>query len=308
MNELTTIDNAAATTPTFNGDLYDRWSAYIDAKPATKAAYTRAIRQFARYLAARAITNPTRADVLDYRQQLADDGRKAATIQAYMTAVKLFFRWLNQEGIYENIAEHVKGAKLTREFKKDYLTSNQARQVLDSCTDDKRDYAIISLMVTTGLRTIEVSRANIEDLRVMGESTVLFVQGKGRDDKREYVKIEAPIEAAIRSYLATRSDTSEQAPLFTSAANRNSGGRLTTRSISRIVKNHLTDAGYNSDRLTAHSLRHTAATLMLLNGAKPEEVQQILRHKNINTTLIYSHALERAANTGEARAAAAIFG
>ena len=82
---------------------------------------------------------------------------------------------------------------------------------------------------------------------------------------------------------------------------------MTTRSISRIVKDHMIAAGYNSDRLTAHSLRHTCATLNLLNGGTPQETRQLLRHTSLNTTMIYSHALERANNQSEARVAAAIF-
>ena len=78
--------------------------------------------------------------------------------------------------------------------------------------------------------------------------------------------------------------------------------------ISLIIKKRLKAAGYDSDRLTAHSLRHTAATLNLLNGASLEETQQLLRHTSINTTMIYVHALERAENNSEARIAAAIFG
>ena len=83
---------------------------------------------------------------------------------------------------------------------------------------------------------------------------------------------------------------------------------MTTRSISRIAKTHLIAAGLESDRLTAHSLRHTAATLALLNNAKPEEVQQMLDHQSLNTTLIYSHALDRMKNDSEKKVAKAIFG
>ena len=83
---------------------------------------------------------------------------------------------------------------------------------------------------------------------------------------------------------------------------------MTTRSISRVAKESLIDIGLDSDRLTAHSFRHTAATLNLLNGGTVEETQQLLGHKNINTTLIYSHALERAKNNSEKRIAKAIFG
>ena len=82
---------------------------------------------------------------------------------------------------------------------------------------------------------------------------------------------------------------------------------MTTRSISRIIKNRLKSAGYDSDRLTARSLRHTMATPNLLNGGGLEETQ-LLRHTSINTTMIYAHALERAGNNSEELIAAAIFG
>ena len=122
------------------------------------------------------------------------------------------------------------------------------------------------------------------------------------------VKIAEPVEAAIRKYLMVRGETDSSAPLFSSISNRNSGGRMTTRSISRVAKNHLIEIDLKSDRLTAHSLRHTAATLNLLNGGTVEETKQLLGHANINTTLIYSHALERAKNDSESRIAKAIFG
>ena len=82
---------------------------------------------------------------------------------------------------------------------------------------------------------------------------------------------------------------------------------MTTRSIRAIAKSSMVDAGFNSDRLTAHSMRHTAGTLALLNGASTREVQQLLRHSNINTTMIYAHELDRAKNNSELKVANAIF-
>ena len=83
---------------------------------------------------------------------------------------------------------------------------------------------------------------------------------------------------------------------------------MTTRSVSRVAKERLIAVGLESDRLTGHSMRDTAATLNLLNGGTVEETRQLLGHTNINTTLIYSHALERAKNNSEERIAKAIFG
>jgi len=163
-------------------------------------------------------------------------------------------------------------------------------------------------MTTTGLRTISVILADVGDIRTAGDDIALFYQGKGHEEKADYVKLAEPVEEAIRAYLTARGETDPKAPLFSSEAHRNGGERMTTRSISRIAKEHLKEIGLNSDRLTAHSLRHTAATLNLLNGATVEETQQLLGHANINTTLIYSHALERAKNNSEKRIARAIFG
>lgn len=300
-----------AASPALGADLFDKWTAYLDAKPKTVETYTRAIRRFACYLQENGITQPSREDVIAYREQLKEN-HKPTTVQSYLAAVKLFFQWTAQLGIYPNIADHVKGAKLDKEHKKDYLTSKQVAKLLGSIDRSTlkglRDYAILSLMVTSGLRTIEVSRANIGDMRTVADFTALFIQGKGHEEKNTYVKLAEPVEDAIRAYLSERGSTSAEAPLFSSAAHRNDGERLTTRSVSRIAKERLKAAGLDSDRLTAHSLRHTTATLNLLNGGTVEETQQLLRHTNINTTLIYSHALERAKNDSEARVAKAIFG
>ena len=101
----------------------------------------------------------------------------------------------------------------------------------------------------------------------------------------------------IRMYLQMRKTTDETEPLFTSLSNNNKGQRLTTRSVSGVVKERLKKAGYNSSRLTAHSLRHTAVTLSLLAGKNLAEVQQFARHVNITTTMIYNHALDKAKNS-----------
>ena len=171
----------------------------------------------------------------------------------------------------------------------------------------RRDYAIFALMVTGGLRDIEVHRANIEDLRTLGDSTILYLQGKGREERTDYVKVMPEVERAIRASLADRKDIQGKQPLFASLSNNSKGGRISTRSISGIVKNSLVKAGYESDRLTAHSLRHTAVTLSLLGGNSLQEVQQFARHSNIATTQIYAHNLERAKNKCESTIASAIF-
>lgn len=294
-----------------NEELYTRFLNYLDVRPKTVETYKKAIRQFLVYLQENDIRYPERDDVIRFRDRLKEN-HKPSTVQLYIIAVKQFFKWLAQEGIYQDITVNVKGAKLDRSHKKDYLTQSQSHRMMEKIDREtmkgKRDYAILAAMITGGLRTIEVIRADIQDLGTAGGSTVLYLQGKGHDEKADYVKIPEPVEEAIRDYLAERKRAKATDPLFASLSHQNMGKRMTTRAVSGIVKDHLIEAGYNSDRLTAHSMRHTAATLNLLNGGSLEETQQLLRHTNINTTMIYLHNLERANNNSEARIAAAVFG
>lgn len=310
MNELNNFNqNNVIESKRIDNTLLKRFLEYLDASEKTVQTYTRALRQFFKFLYENNITQPQRSDVLAFRDNLKDKGRKPTTIKSYIVAVRLFFQWTNQEGLYPNIAEKIKGAKLDQAHKKDYLTVDQIKDVLNnidtSTLTGARDYAIIVLMVTGGLRTIEVSRADMDDMRNVGNSPALYIQGKGRDEKTEYVKLPLQVFKAIGRYremLGKQYDV-----LFVSTSNNNKGQRLTTRSISGIVKKRLKEAGYTSNRLTAHSLRHTAGTLNLMNGGTLEETQQLLRHSNINTTMIYLHHLERENNQSEKRIADALF-
>lgn len=311
MNEITNFhtQNEVQQIQNVDTELLQRFLNYIDASEKTVQTYTRALKQFFKYLYEHNITQPQREDVLSFRDHLKEKGRKPTTIKSYIVAVRLFFQWTSQEGFYPNIADKIKGAKLDQAHKKDYLTTDQVKDVLNhidvSTVTGARDYAIIALMVTGGLRTIEVSRADMNDIRNVGDSPALYIQGKGRDEKTEYVKIPLQVFKAIGRYREVLEEQYDV--LFTSTSNNNKGQRLTTRSISGIVKKRLKEAGYMSDRLTAHSLRHTAGTLNLMNGGSLEETQQLLRHSNINTTMIYLHHMERAKNQSEKRIADALF-
>lgn len=290
---------------------FDGFINYLDAAPKTVETYAKALRRLHAFFSHNGITRPDRADILAFRDELTASGYKPSTIQNYIVAARLFFAWAAQAGVYPNIAEHVKGAKLDRDYKRDFLTSGQVKALLASVDRDSlqglRDYAMLTLMITGGLRTIEVSRANIEDLRALGDSRVLYIQGKGKEERAEYVKISEPVEKAMREYLRARGATDPKAPLFASLSNNSKGSRLTTRAISGMTKARLQAAGFNSDRLTAHSLRHTAVTLALLAGKELAEAQQFARHANIATTMIYNHAIEKAKNTCGDAITAAIF-
>lgn len=311
MEEIMIQENTAIVAQkTITEDLFKSFIDYLDASPKTVETYTRAIRQFFKYIYENGITQPTRDTVLAYREWLKET-HKPTTVQNYIVAVRLFFKWTEQENLYPNVADHVKGAKLDKNHKKDYLTSRQVKKVLETAREDNiqglRDYAILALMFTGGLRTIEVSRANVEDLRTAGDNEVLYLQGKGHEEKTDYIKLMPEVEDAIRAYLKARGTAEPTEPLFTSTSNNSKGNRMSTRTISGIVKKALVNAGYDSDKLTAHSTRHTAVTLALMGGQKLEEVQQFARHKNLATTLIYAHNIDRAKNNCEATIAKAIF-
>ena len=230
-----------------------------------------------------------------------------------MAAIRLFFEFCEVSGVYKNVAKHVKSPKLDRGHKHDYLTSDQSKELLATCDEPDnreqslRDRAILSLMLTTGLRTISIINADIRDIGTIGDSTVLYYLGKGHSEKSVFVKLTSPVERAIRQYLYVRGEVKDSDPLFASLSNRDKGGRLTTKSIRRMVKSRLVNIGINSRRVSAHSLRHTAATLNLLAGGSLEETQQMLDHSSITTTQIYSHHLSRINNKSEERISDLIF-
>lgn len=293
-------------------DLFQQFIIFIDATPNTIRTYHGSLKQWFLYLRQNQIGHPDSETVRQYRQELQNSGKKPTTVKNYIIAVKRFFEWTEEAGFYPNIAKYIKSGHLSKNFKKDYLTSSQAKKILDeidrSTLKGKRDYAMLVTMLTMGLRTIEIARANIEDIRTKGDATVLYVQGKGHEEKDDLIRMPYHVEAAIRDYLSVRNIANPSASLFVSTSNHNHNGRMTTRSIRRIVKTAFISAGFNSPRLTAHSTRHTAATLSLLNGATLQQTQELLRHRNIGTTEIYAHNIDAATNPAANDVEEAIFG
>lgn len=293
-------------------DLFKQFIIFIDATPNTVRTYRGSLKQWFLYLREKQIMQPTAETVRQYRDYLQENGKKPTTVKNYIIAVKRFFSWTEEAGLYPNVAKHVKSGRLSKNFKRDYLTGSQARQILNhidrSTIKGKRDYAMLVTMLTMGLRTIEVTRANIEDIRTKGNTTVLYVQGKGHEDKDDLIRMPQHVESAIRDYLSVRKANDLSEPLFVSTSNHNSNGRMTTRSIRRIAKTTFIAAGFDSPRLTAHSTRHTAATLSLLNGASLQQTQELLRHRNIGTTEIYAHNIDATTNPAATDVEEAIFG
>lgn len=297
----------------FSDSFVNRWLKFAGVSEKSASTYIAALCQMFNYFHDNNITTPTREDLENWRDSLINDRKTASTIQLYLTSAKLFFRWLEQEGIFKNIADNLKSrVHISHEHKRDFLSKEQSRQLLNfakgkGTAKDLRDRAIIALMLTAGLRTIEICRANIGDIRTINGATFLFVQGKGRSEKAESVRIAPQVVSLINSYLKARGEVEDDSPLFVSTSNRCRNQRLDTQTIRKMVKADLRGIGLNNDRLSAHSLRHTAATQMLLNGVKLEDAQMVMRHKNINTTMIYNHAIQRLQNEGELIVANSIF-
>jgi site-specific recombinase XerD len=230
-----------------------------------------------------------------------------------LTSAKLFATFLYQQKIISvNVAERIKNFKTDEGHAKDALEANTVKKILanlkTSTLGEKRDAAIFASMVCCGLRDIEVVRANVDDMVNRGEKIFLYLQGKGRDDKGDCVELPQGVYRLIQVYLAERkaiTRITETSPLFASVSNRNNDGRLTTTSISRLIKGILRDNGIDSKRVTSHSLRHTCATVMLQNGVELRKVQEVLRHKSVTVTERYLHDLKRYNNNGESIAAAA---
>lgn len=272
----------------------------LDVKSSSKETYKRELRVFINYWMTNLAhkNDLAREDILVFKSFLSDElGLSPLTVSSYILIVRKFFEWLESKKKYPNIAKGIKGAKRVRGFRKDPLILSQIKILLNgidrSNINGKRDFAIINLLIRTGLRTIEVVRADVCDIRQEGGEAVLWIQGKGRDVKDEFVVLTDDTLRPINEYLAERKNIKDLDPLFASISNRNINQRLTTRSISRIVKKHFKDAGIINKRLTAHSLRHTAITLALQAGATIQEAQALGRHANINTTLIYAHNVNR---------------
>ncbi len=292
-------------------EMLNRFIQYVDVSPATTRSYISGVRVFLQYLSENSINTPTRETVILFKKYLSDR-KSAGTIATYLSALRRFFSWTESEGLFPNITAGIKSPKQDSGHKKDCFTANQLKTIISGINRDNlkgaRDYALFCLISATGLRTVEAMRANIGDIRNIGGVDCLFVQGKGRTSKADFVKLSGHVIQAIRAYLKMRGNATENSPLFASISHRNNGGRMTTRSISRICKSAMINAGYVSKRWTAHSLRHSAITLALIAGISIQDVSQFARHSNISVTMIYAHDVERLKSKCESAISDMLFG
>jgi site-specific recombinase XerD len=285
----------------------------LDIKKNSVTSYKALLLRYVRYLKRHNITYAKRSDIINYREQMWEEGLKANTIQKQIVVIRNFYQWLkvNQrqlefEEIYQfNIAEQIKGAKIDRNYKKEPLNKEQAIKLIEIAKQNRtditgyRNYAIILLMIITGIRSIEVVRAMKADISKLFEYSILYVHGKGKDGADTFVKLSQEVTDALNDYLNRRKDNSRY--LFVTHGETSSCQQLSSNTLRRAITVLMKKAGIYNAKHTPHSLRHTTAYLNLQAGGTLESTQQLLRHKNIETTLIYAHNINRINDDSEFR-------
>ncbi len=267
--------------------LYDQ-----DVRENSRKVYRRSLKQFFEYTKDAHLDpfNLMRENVIAYKEYLQFKGLSPFTVGGYITAVKLFYSFLQREKISWNVATDIKLPRKPQGARKQPLTASEAIHLLEHLTQQNaRNAAIGAIMLHCGLRTIEISRLKVQDLCIKAGGWVLMVHGKGHDSPDQYVQVNAKALALIRGHLVSRPLAGSA--MFPSESNNNNGGHLHPITISGIIKQALRAIGLDDRTYTAHGLRHTFGTRLLAAGASLEEVATEMRHSSTNTTKIYTQAI-----------------
>lgn len=328
-------DTAIVNVEYFSDTTIDGFVASRHGSANTCKTYRNTTLRLVKYFAVKGITQPTTADFDAYINSLRTAGKSASTLRLYSTVGKLFFAYLEKEGIYRDVAKDAAPLKLrkSKTHNKKALTDEQAKKLLtavqgtrlDSDLIVRRDKAIIALALTCGLRTVEISRANVEDFQQGAGYWTLDVQGKGRLEKDETVKVAEPVAELINAYLALRGTVADDEPLFISASHNvkwtaNSyGRRLSEQSVGKIIRSYMIKAGIvkpaqkkedgkvKRSPISAHSTRHYAATCAIRSGIDIRDVSAMLRHTSIVVTSTYLHDISLETRKAELSVASALF-
>lgn len=238
----------------------------------------------------------TTSDIFEFLSYLANDrvpnpdapypehGIEAAARARKLSAIKSFYKYLTvrTKQLQENPVADLEYPKLRKSLPK-YLTLDQCQTLLSSVSgvNQKRDYAILMLFLSCGIRRSELVGLNITDVY---EDRIRVV---GKGNKERFVYFGTPCRKAIDAYMEERNKKvlTDNRALFGSR----DGNRISVSAVHRLVKKALLTAGLDPEQYSAHKLRHTAATLMLSNGVDVKTVQEVLGHENLNTTQIYTH-------------------
>ena len=226
----------------------------------------------------------SRDRVLHQNSRYSGYGLSASSRARKIATLRSFFNYLTSKAhlLPENPIKDIDSPKLQKSLPK-YLTLGESLELLDAVDGNyrERDYCILTLFLNCGLRISELIGINLNDI----QDDALRVYGKG--NKVRIVYLNDACQEALRSYLAVRRPIAgrDAGALFLS----NRDQRISRSSVHALVKKYLAQAGLDSSQYSSHTLRHTAATLMLQNGVDVKAVQEVLGHEHLNTTEIYTH-------------------
>lgn len=272
-------------------DLINKFLHYIDVSATTLETYKRALRQFYRYILQNGIQKPTRDDVISFRDNLKLTN-KPNTVNLYLSSLKAFYKWLEHENMATNITRDVKSIKMSRLHLRDALSLDQVKEVLSN-TKNLREKVIILLGVSLGLRVNEIANVRIEDFQSKQGKICLYVLGKGKKAKDDFVVVPQNVFDVIKEYC-TEYGINDY--LFVSTSNHNLGSHVTTTTLRRIVKGVYERCGINENGNACHILRHSYANISIQNNVDIREISQSMRHSSTSITEIYLHDLEEVNN------------
>lgn len=305
-NELQTINQSNVIINTGNNFSKTYFQKFIDdnrIKETTSKNYIKYLKHFILWIMEQGIQNPTRENIREYQKHLDSyiskvTGKKLeeTTKQQYFQIVKTFFQFLENENLYSNITKGIKSFKIDKGERKRPFTEEEIKIIynsIDTTTEKgKRDLSIFLLAVENGLRIIEIQRANIEDIETIDNVKRLYIQGKGKTEKNVFVNLSEELSNILDDYLKTRPKAKQGEALFVGTSNRSKGQRIERTSISRLFRRIFNSNGYNSKKLTFHSLRHTSGTTFYKITKDTYQVQKHQRHESLTSTEIYIHSYE----------------
>ena len=298
-NTLQTINNTADLAILENQQKWDllmeAFLASLDVKDKTRDTYYWAMTQYFEWLqnTNRSIQFLSSADIIAYKTNLLRRMLTPLTVSVYLSAVRRFYSWAESSRLHTNIARDIKAPRMKKGFKKLHLNEAEITALLEHARKRSlRNYAMLNLLVRTGLRTIELVRADIGDIKCKKGRRILYVMGKGHDSKDDFVIISDAAWKPLQAYLSERGVTAKKDPLFVTEGKGHKGNRMSPRSVQYVCKNAIRAIGLDSPEYSPHSLRHSTAVMMLKNGADWKDVQRVLRHSSPVTTQIYTASIE----------------
>jgi integrase/recombinase XerC len=255
--------------------------------PHTVRGYRQNLLAFAEWCEGEGVTRPkqiTHRHLRGFLVALGEREISRATIGRYLAAVRSFTRYLTREGVLDRDP----GASVRTPTQRRSLPVHLSEEDVDrliNAAGNARDAAILECLYGAGLRVSELVGLDQDDLDL--SRGIARVRGKGA--KVRLCPLGGAAIRALRNYLKQRPDTDDPRPVFLNAQ----GGRLSDRSVRRMISAAAKRAGVDP-RTSPHTLRHSFATHLLDRGADLREVQELLGHKNIATTQIYTHvSMER---------------